>query len=151
MRNIKKMICILLIVVACKIYGMGGNPGIPPDDHCLVAFVCKGNFENALAYKTGCDAELCFGIVTQEQRGETQLLNCPQEDIYYFLRLLAKPKMVSYRPLNLVEQLSHGPSNIRKVTATEKELIRKAIRYNGARFWGFQTDGDSLELLESSK
>mgnify|MGYP000946971757 CR=1 FL=1 len=37
-----------------------------------------------------------------------------------------------------------------KVTDKERILIQKAIKYNGARFWGYPTDGDSLQLWESS-
>lgn len=122
-------------------------------DNCLVAFTCESDFANSLIYKTGPNPEICFGMVTQEQFGEVRLLNPSKENIYYFLRLLARAKMPNNTPIDFINKLrqSPGPNNLRKVTQVERELIRKAIIYNGARFWGYPTDGDSLQLWESSK
>lgn len=119
---------------------MENNGNATPEqfDNCLVAFTCESNFENSLTYKTGPNVEISFGIVTQEQFGKVYLLNPQIENIYYFLRLLARAKMRSNTPNNLIDRLSQlpGPKKVRRVTPEERELIKKAIRHNGARFWG---------------
>ena len=149
------MILVLLVVMVCNTKGMESNPGTTLDAlvHCLIAYKCTDSIDNLLAYKTGPDATICFGIITQEQRGAIKLLNCPKENIYYFLRLLTKPKLSHNFPGNLgnFARLSERPIGLRKVTDIERELVAKAIIHNGARFLGLKTDGDSLELLESSK
>lgn len=155
MHNIKNMIWILLIVAACNTNGMESSAGVTLDvfDNCLVAFTCESDFENSLTYKTGPNLEISFGIVTQGQFGKVNLLNPKPDTIYYFLRLLARAKMPSNTPIDFIDRLRKlpGPQKVRKVTQVERELIRKAIRHNGARFWGYPTDGDSLQLWESAR
>lgn len=155
MCNIKKLILILLVSIGYEINTMENSETTNPEqfDNCLVAFTCESDFENSLTFKTGPNLEISFGIVTQEQFGKVKLLNPKVDDIYYFLRLLARAKMPSNTPIDFIDRLKRlpGPNQVRRVTPEERELIRKAIRYNGARFWGYPTDGASLQLWESSK
>jgi hypothetical protein len=155
MRNIKKLILILLVIISYKINSMENNWNATPEqfDNCLVAFTCESDFENSLMYKTGPNVEISFGIVTQEQFGKVYLLNPKIEDIYYFLRPLARAKMPNNTQIDFIDRLNRllAPNKVRRVTREERELIKKAIRHNGARFWGYPTDGDSLQLWESSK
>lgn len=105
----------------------------------LVAFKLLGIIEKTQAeYITGSE-DIGFGIVTEE--GEKN----------YLLHILINKESSRYIT-NAFRLLSFDETiDVRKATAQEKELVKKAIRHNGARFWGKKTDGDSLQLLEFSK
>lgn len=128
----------------------------PASNDCLMAYKAVDNIDHFIAYKTGPDASICFGIITQATQKELERViktGSPQPGTYYIMRVLTKAKLSSHMPLDLTKfyRSSDGPTELRKATSTERELVRKAIRHNGARFLGFKTDGDSLQLWESSK
>lgn len=134
MRNIKKVIVLMILLIA-DIYAMQDGNLSEFKDH-LVAFKLLGLVETAHAYKTGPE-DIGFGIVTKEEE-------C------HILRILINKQFSCYMT-STFRLPSDGQIHARKATAKERELVAKAIKHSGARFWGRKTDGDSLQLLESSK
>lgn len=120
-------------------------------DNCLIAYRCADRFENVVAYKTGPNNSIYFGIITKVRSAELELADCPE--YVYLLQVLTKAKMSHHLSgdFQAFARKSLGLSDMRKVTPVERELVKKAILYNGARFIGRETDGDSLQFLESTK
>lgn len=153
MRNIKNMVLVFLVMTSFSTSGMDDLDTLDLFSGCLVAFTCTGDFAHVdtYAYKTGPDKSICFGILVK--RNPIKL--CQEfgtRKYLYKLCVLTKAKLAHHFPSTFVDSYwVDGPSNMRKVTDKERILIQKAIKYNGARFWGYPTDGESLQLWESSK
>ena len=153
MRNIKNMVLVFLAMASFSTRAMDSIAELDLFSGRLIAFTCTGDFAHVdtYAYKTGPDKSICFGILVK--RNPIKL--CQEfgtRKYLYKLRLLTKAKLAHNVPTTFAGSYwVDGPYNMRKVTDEERLLIQKAIKYNGARFWGYPTDGDSLQLWESAQ
>lgn len=153
MCNIKNMVLVFIAITSFSTRGMDSIGELDLFSGCLISFTCTGDFAkvDTFAYKIGSDKSICFAILVKKNP-----IKLSQEfgirKYLYKLCLLSKAKLAHHLPSTFADSYSaNGPSEIRKVTDGERILIQKAIKYNGARFWGYPTDGDSLQLWESSK